>query len=159
MSSKQGSMLQPLSISSDHHHTNTLGLLSQTARMTTTIPPIMRAARCLSYNSSPLLSIVDIPTPQPGRNEILIKLTAASLCHTDIGMAFGQKQNEGSQCPMTAGHEPCGTIAALGADVTGFKMGERVGFVNHAGACGRHQAMKYYMVAPDAETGSARRLR
>lgn len=53
-------------------------------------------------------------------------------------MCMGDKINEGNKIPQTAGHEPCGVIVQLGAQVNGFQLGDRVGFVNHAGSCGRH---------------------
>ena len=96
----------------------------------------MLAARCLRYSSTPPLDIVRVPIPSPKSNEILVKITAASLCHTDVAMTFGDKRNEGNTIPQTAGHEPCGVIVKLGDDVKGFQVGDRVGFVNHAGSCG-----------------------
>jgi len=101
------------------------------------LPQDMFAARCLRYNASPPLEVVRIPLPLPGPDEILIKVTAASLCHTDIAMCLGDKINEGNSLPQTAGHEPCGTIVMTGSRVTDFREGDRVGFVNHAGSCGQ----------------------
>jgi propanol-preferring alcohol dehydrogenase len=103
----------------------------------------MLAARCLKYGSSPPLELVKMPIPSPGPREVLIKVTAASLCHTDIAMCMGDKINEGNKIPQTAGHEPCGVIVQLGAQVIGFQLGDRVGFVNHAGSCGRHLRSLY----------------
>jgi D-arabinose 1-dehydrogenase-like Zn-dependent alcohol dehydrogenase len=96
----------------------------------------MLAARCLQYGSSPPLNLVRMPLPVPGPREVLIKVTAASLCHTDVAMCMGDKVNEGNTIPQTAGHEPCGIIAMTGSEVEGFREGDRVGFVNHAGSCG-----------------------
>lgn len=101
------------------------------------VPETMLAAQCLSYNSSPPLNVVRIAVPEPGPKEVLIKVSAASLCHTDIAMCMGDKRNEGNTIPQTAGHEPCGIIVKLGKQVEGFELGDRVGFVNHAGSCGR----------------------
>jgi D-arabinose 1-dehydrogenase-like Zn-dependent alcohol dehydrogenase len=56
-------------------------------------------------------------------------------------MCLGHKQNEGNKLPQTAGHEPCGVIVKLGSDVTGFAVGDRVGYVNHAGSCGEYEAL------------------
>lgn len=100
------------------------------------LPEDMLAARCLQYLSSPPLDLVRIQLPMPGAKEILIKVSAASLCHTDVAMCMGDKVNEGNAIPQTAGHEPCGIIVKIGSDVTGLRVGERVGFVNHVGSCG-----------------------
>jgi D-arabinose 1-dehydrogenase-like Zn-dependent alcohol dehydrogenase len=107
------------------------------------LPQDMLAARCLRYHASPPLELVRIPLPLPGPNEVLIKVTAASLCHTDIAMCLGDKVNEGNSIPQTAGHEPCGTVVMAGSRVKGFLEGDRVGFVNHAGSCGQSQAIRH----------------
>ena len=104
----------------------------------TSIPKDMLAARCLQYNFTPPLDLVRVPVPSPKANEILVKITAASLCHTDVTMCMGHKVNEGNKVPQTAGHEPCGIIAKVGPGVEGFKQGDRVGFVNHGGSCGKY---------------------
>lgn len=111
------------------------------------LPRDMLAARCLQYHASPPLSVVRVPVPSPGPNEILVKVTAASLCHTDIAMCAGNKRNEGNEIPQTAGHEPCGTIAKLGEAVEGFKEGDRIGFVNHAGSCGEFSPHSHHYMA------------
>jgi propanol-preferring alcohol dehydrogenase len=100
------------------------------------LPDNMIAARCLEYGSNPPLQLVRVPLPEPGPREILIKVSAASLCHTDIGMCKGNKRNEGNTIPQTAGHEPCGVIVQLGTGVRELSIGDRVGFINHAGSCG-----------------------
>lgn len=100
-------------------------------------PSDMMAARCLEYHASPPLAIVRVPVREPGPREVLIKVLAASLCHTDVAMCMGDKVNEGNSVPQTAGHEPCGVIVKMGAEVQGLQVGDRVGFVNHAGSCGQ----------------------
>jgi D-arabinose 1-dehydrogenase-like Zn-dependent alcohol dehydrogenase len=115
-------------------------ILCITAQTKMSVPKDMLAARCLKYLSSPPLDLVRTPLPVPGAKEVLIKVSAASLCHTDVAMCMGDKINEGNTVPQTAGHEPCGTIVQVGADVTGLQVGDRVGFVNHAGSCGAYCA-------------------
>lgn len=97
----------------------------------------MLAARVNSYATPPRFELQEVALPQIGNAEVLIRVTAAGLCHTDIGVAQGHKANEGSSVPMTAGHEPAGVIVALGSQVERFKVGDRVGFVNHKGSCGK----------------------
>lgn len=107
--------------------------------MASTVPNTMLAARVNAYSTPPKFDLEQIPLPQLGHAEVLIRVTAAGLCHTDIGVAQGHKANEGSKVPMTAGHEPAGVVLAVGSRVERFKEGDRVGFVNHKGSCGKSQ--------------------
>jgi D-arabinose 1-dehydrogenase-like Zn-dependent alcohol dehydrogenase len=114
------------------------------------LPDSMLAARCLAYGLSPPLNIVRVPIPTPKSHEVLIKVSAASLCHTDIAMCQGDKINEGNTIPQTAGHEPCGVIVKVGDRVTGFQAGDRVGFVNHAGSCGEFSDNGWHLAVSDS---------
>lgn len=81
----------------------------------------MRAA---VLNTSPgSLEIEEIAISSPGRNEVLVRTTAAGLCHSDLhlmeGMAIGG-------LPMVLGHESAGIVEAVGSDVTYVKPGDRV---------------------------------
>ncbi|MDI7266556.1 MAG: zinc-binding dehydrogenase [Myxococcota bacterium] len=71
------------------------------------------------------LRIEEIPTPTPGAGEILVKVAACGVCHTDLhyidhGVPTFKKP------PMVLGHEASGTVAAVGAGAKGFKEGDRV---------------------------------
>ncbi|KAL4812505.1 chaperonin 10-like protein [Aspergillus spinulosporus] len=74
-----------------------------------------------------------IPIPNPGPNQILVKLASASLCHSDI-LAINQPNMTE---PFTLGHEGAGYIAELGAECTdkGFQKGDPVGFLYINGCC------------------------
>lgn len=72
------------------------------------------------------LTIDTIPVPVPGRGELLVKVIACGVCHTDLHAAQGDwpvKPNP----PFVPGHEVAGIVAAVGPDVTGFKEGDAVG--------------------------------
>jgi alcohol dehydrogenase, propanol-preferring len=93
----------------------------------------MKAAVFIKPNSP--LEIQDVPIPQPGDRDILIKVSAASLCHSDFMVLDGTYP---VSAPGTIlGHEACGTITAVGpiAEKRGFKIGERVGSVCWYGMC------------------------
>lgn len=78
--------------------------------------------------------IKQINTPDPGPNQVLIKMHASGICYTDVH----QTRNElPGVFPRTLGHEPVGEIAAVGPGVTSRKVGDRVGvpWVQHT--CGR----------------------
>jgi propanol-preferring alcohol dehydrogenase len=64
-----------------------------------------------------------VPTPAAG--EILVEIAACGVCRTDLHVVDGELPN--SKLPIVPGHEIVGRVAAIGADVTGFAIGERIG--------------------------------
>jgi len=77
--------------------------------------------------------IVERPTPQPGRGEVRIKVEACGICHSDALVKEGHWP--GIQYPRVPGHEIAGRIDAIGASVTLWKAGQRVGVGWHGGHC------------------------
>ena len=77
--------------------------------------------------------IVDRPVPQPGRGQVRIKVEACGICHSDSLVKEGYWP--GIQYPRVPGHEIAGRIDAVGADVTLWKSGQRVGLGWHGGHC------------------------
>lgn len=72
------------------------------------------------------LEIVEVPKPQPGQDEVLIRVAACGICGSDV---YGYGGSSGRRIPpIVMGHEAAGTIAALGYGVTRFALGERVTF-------------------------------
>jgi alcohol dehydrogenase, propanol-preferring len=65
------------------------------------------------------------PTPVPAAREILLKVAACGVCRTDLHVVDGELPNP--KLPLIPGHEIVGRVAALGADVAGFAVGERIG--------------------------------
>ena len=90
----------------------------------------MKAARFLKQGGD--LEIVDMDKPSPAKNEILIKVEACGVCHSD---AFVKQGAMGNSFPRTPGHEVVGVIEELGNDVTSLKKGQRVGIGWHGGHC------------------------
>lgn len=72
------------------------------------------------------LVIEDVPVPRPGPGEILVKVKACGVCHTDLHAASGDWPVK-PMPPFIPGHEAAGTVAALGPGVTDFKIGDAVG--------------------------------
>jgi NADPH:quinone reductase len=71
------------------------------------------------------LELADIPVPEPGEGQLLVKIRAAALCFPDALMCRGQYQVR-PPLPFTLGVEAAGEVVAVGAGVTGFSEGDRV---------------------------------
>ena len=81
------------------------------------------------------LVIEDVPTPEPGPGQVLVKIEACGVCHTDLHAAEGDWPAKPSP-PFIPGHEGVGVVAALGSGVTAVKEGDRVGVPWLHTACG-----------------------
>jgi D-arabinose 1-dehydrogenase-like Zn-dependent alcohol dehydrogenase len=77
--------------------------------------------------------VVERPIPEPGRGQVRIKVEACGICHSDALVKEGYWP--GIQYPRVPGHEIAGRIDSLGADVTLWKPGQRVGVGWHGGHC------------------------
>jgi D-arabinose 1-dehydrogenase-like Zn-dependent alcohol dehydrogenase len=77
--------------------------------------------------------IVERSIPQPGRDQVRIKVEACGICHSDQLVKEGYWP--GIQYPRVPGHEIAGRIDAIGLDVTLWKPGQRVGVGWHGGHC------------------------
>jgi D-arabinose 1-dehydrogenase-like Zn-dependent alcohol dehydrogenase len=75
--------------------------------------------------------IVDRPVPEPSPGTVRIKILACGVCHSDVFVKEGLWP--GIQYPRVPGHEVAGVIDELGANVTGWKKGQRVGVGWHGG--------------------------
>ncbi len=82
------------------------------------------------------LVIEDVPVPVPGPGEILVKVKACGVCHTDLHAASGDWPVKPTP-PFIPGHEAAGVVAALGLGVTDFKLGDAVGVAWLHDACMR----------------------
>jgi len=77
--------------------------------------------------------LVERAIPEPARNQVRIKVEACGICHSDALVKEGHWP--GIQYPRVPGHEIAGRIDAVGADVTNWKPGQRVGVGWHGGHC------------------------
>ena len=75
--------------------------------------------------------LVERPIPEPGRTQVRIKVEACGVCHSDVIVKEGYWPN--LPYPRVPGHEIAGRIDAVGADVTQWKPGQRVGVGWHGG--------------------------
>jgi S-(hydroxymethyl)glutathione dehydrogenase/alcohol dehydrogenase len=81
------------------------------------------------------LRIEEIPVPEPGAGEVLVRVSACGVCHTDLHV---MKAEVAFPTPAVMGHEISGTVAALGAGVAGPAVGTPVAsaFIMPCGSCG-----------------------
>ncbi|MGW0017858.1 NAD(P)-dependent alcohol dehydrogenase [Rhodococcus sp. NPDC003382] len=84
----------------------------------------MKAVQYTEIGAEPV--VVEIPTPSPGPGEVLLKVTAAGLCHSDIFVMDLPADGYVYGLPLTLGHEGVGTVAELGAGVDGVAVGDTV---------------------------------
>jgi propanol-preferring alcohol dehydrogenase len=93
----------------------------------------MLAARVLEFGKP--LSVIDLDVPEPGEGQVLVKIAASGVCHTDIHAADGDWPVRPT-LPFTPGHEGVGMVAAVGTGVRILKEGDRVGIPWLHSACG-----------------------
>ncbi len=94
---------------------------------------MMKAAVVRAFDKP--LVIEERPVPEPGPNQILVRIAATGVCHTDLHAARGDwpvKPNP----PFVPGHEGVGTVVAAGREVRRVKEGDRVGIPWLHTACG-----------------------
>src|SRR5271169_3993893 len=72
--------------------------------------------------------------PAAGEGELLITVAACGVCRTDLHVVDGELTNP--KLPIVPGHEIVGRVAAIGAGVRGFTIGERVGVPWLGATCG-----------------------
>jgi alcohol dehydrogenase, propanol-preferring len=84
----------------------------------------MKAVQLVAWRTEPELREVGTPTPGPG--EVLVKVQAAGLCHSDLHVMDWPEGTLAFELPMTLGHETAGTVAALGAGAKGVQLGDPV---------------------------------
>jgi L-iditol 2-dehydrogenase len=81
------------------------------------------------------LEIRELPRPEPGAGDVLVRVSACGICGSDV---HGYDGSSGRRIPpLVMGHEASGVVEAVGAEVRGFRPGDRVTFDStiHCGAC------------------------
>lgn len=97
------------------------------------LPKTMKAAVVHEFGKP--LQIEQMPVKEPGRNQILVKVIASGVCHTDLHTTEGDWPVK-PKMPLIPGHEGIGYVVALGPEVTGVKEGDIVGVPWLYSACG-----------------------
>lgn len=84
------------------------------------------------------VEVVDIVIPEPGPNDVVVKVQATGVCHTDLAYRDGDIADE---FPFLLGHETAGVVDAVGEDVTHVKPGDFV-VLNWRAVCGECRACR-----------------
>lgn len=105
------------------------------------------------YAQSKPLKIEEIDLDPPGPGEVLIKMAAAGLCHSDLSVINGVRPRP---TPMALGHEAAGVVAGLGEGVTDLKIGDLVAlvFVPSCGHCLMCMEGRPALCEPGAKTNT-----
>jgi D-arabinose 1-dehydrogenase-like Zn-dependent alcohol dehydrogenase len=103
-------------------------------------PSTMRAVRMhrvRTPDAAEDVRVDEVPVPDPGPAEVLVRVDACGVCASDLHVVQGVTPH-GPQLPQILGHEPAGTIAAVGAEVTDWQPGDRVAILmaRPCGTCG-----------------------
>jgi len=94
---------------------------------------MMRAAVAHKFGAP--LTVKEVPVPDPGPGQVLVRVVASGVCHTDLHAADGDWPVK-PKLPFIPGHEGVGYVAALGAGVTSLREGDAVGVPWLHSACG-----------------------
>ncbi|MCG5212734.1 alcohol dehydrogenase catalytic domain-containing protein [Streptosporangium soli] len=86
------------------------------------------------------LSLVQAATQEPGPSQVRVTVEACGVCHSDALITGGHIP--GTTFPVTTGHEIAGRIDAIGGDVTGWSVGDRVAVGWYGGSCGHCDACR-----------------
>ncbi len=104
----------------------------------------MRAIQIDEFGGPDKLIAKDIPIPTPEENEVVVKLEYSGINYMDVYMrngSYAKSHTYQTPLPMTVGMEGAGTIHALGKNVTGFKLGERVAYCLSRGSYAEYAAV------------------
>jgi alcohol dehydrogenase len=106
------------------------------------------------YAESRPLEVTEVELDPPGPGELLVRVRAAGLCHSDLSVIDGSRPRV---MPMALGHEAAGEVVGLGSGVTGFAEGDRVvlAFVPSCGECEPCRAGRAALCEPGAAANTA----
>jgi propanol-preferring alcohol dehydrogenase len=79
------------------------------------------------------LELADIPPPEPGPDQVLLRVRACGVCRTDLHVVDGELENP--KLPLVAGHQIVGVVEKLGSGVEGHQVGDRLGVPWLGGSC------------------------
>ncbi|GAB2510256.1 zinc-dependent alcohol dehydrogenase family protein [Paramicrobacterium agarici] len=89
--------------------------------------------RAIVFEDAHNLALKEVDAPEPGANDVVLKVAAVGICGTDTHVFDGEF--EGTVYPLIPGHEATGVVTAVGADVTDIAVGDHVA-INPSTTCG-----------------------
>lgn len=111
-----------------------------------TTPETMRAAFIRQTGGIEAIQVGELPVPQPGPTDVLVRMQASDVNHVDLFVRSGAFATH-TPFPFVIGRDLVGTVAAVGSGVASFSMGDRV-WCNSLGYGGRQGAFAEYAVVP-----------
>ncbi|WP_458095182.1 quinone oxidoreductase family protein [Roseomonas sp. WA12] len=111
----------------------------------------MRAIRITRYGGPEVLLREDIPVPEPGPEEALVRLRHSGINFMDVHTRQGKYDTSRTypvRLPTTLGIEGAGEVVALGRDVQGLRVGDRVAYCLHWGSYAEYAAVPAWRLAP-----------
>ncbi len=105
------------------------------------------------------LELAELPTPEPAPGEVLIRVAACGVCHTELDEIEGRAPPP--RLPVVLGHEVVGRVERLGAGVTKLAVGERVGvgwIHSSTGGDDENLSPEFRATGRDADGGYAERM-
>src|SRR5512136_1077718 len=105
----------------------------------------MQAIRVHQFGGLDVLSLDQVPLPEPGPGEARVKLEAAGVNYIDIYHRMGQYKGA---LPLTLGQEGAGVVDAMGPNVTEVKLGDRVAYASQQGAYVEQHVVATWRLVP-----------
>ena len=112
----------------------------------------MKAVKIEQYGDERVLQLVDVPTPEPARDEVLLNVYAAGVNPVDWKIREGAGVRLGLSLPIFLGSEVAGVIEKVGAGVTEFRVGDEVYGTVNSGGYADYALAKPEAIAPKPAT-------
>ena len=98
----------------------------------------MKAIQIKQTGGPEVMELVDLPIPQPKPNEAVVKIAAVGVNFIDV---YNREGRYKTPLPFVPGQEGAGTVSAVGADVRGFAVGDRVAYTLVLGSYAEYAAV------------------
>src|SRR6476619_7185974 len=113
----------------------------------------MRIRAAVLHEARTPLEIEEVELAEPRDDEVLVRVVAAGVCHSDVRLADGELGD--GRWPLVMGHESAGIVEEVGAAVTHVSPGDPVGFciVPSCRQCSECRAERFHLCIPAGENG------
>lgn len=104
----------------------------------------MKAIQCATTGGPEVMALVDLPVPQPGPGQALVKIAVSGVNFIDVYFRTGLYK---ADLPVALGMEAAGTVEAVGSDVTGISAGDRVAYTMARGSYAEYAVVPAWQLA------------